>query len=507
MTQNKGLFTATLIATILTTQAALAGPVPPIPDPPREYRAVWCATVNRIDWPPVAGTNPSQVAQQKSRLLAHLQMMVNANMNAMYFQVRPEADAIYNSTIEPWSHYLTGSQFIASTWDPLEYLVEEAHKRGIEVHAWINPYRASTSTNISGKASSHITKLRSDLIIRHGSQLYIDPGKQDSIDWIVNVVEDIVSRYNVDGVVFDDYFYPAQNFADEATFAAYQNNGGTMDIHDWRRDNVDRLIETTYNSIKAIRNTCQFSVGPFGIWRPGNPPGISGNDYYATHYCDTRKWLQNGWVDSLSPQLYWPTDSPNQTFGPLINWWVAQNPDRHVLASTATYRVGDSDFDTYGNVWSNKTAQEIVDQINLVRNANGVGHVHFSVRWLTDDPLNKNVRMTLQNGLYKEQALRPISWWLDNTPPPAPNASISQPYSNPPRRMIQFSQNPGDEPARYWVIYTYNGNQWNWHVVPGQLTQYSVFEPVQEFAVSAVDATGNESDRSGFTSVSNWTLY
>jgi uncharacterized lipoprotein YddW (UPF0748 family) len=506
-TAGQAKYAASILAGFLAASTSLVhAAVPAIPDPPRDYRAAWCATVSNIDWPPRSGTSSAIVSEQKARLLQHLDAMADANMNAMYLQVRPACDAMYNSPIEPWSQWLTGSQLTNATWDPLTFAVDEAHKRGIELHAWVNPYRAALDHSTSNKSAKHVTRARPDLCVQYSDgKTYMNPGKAGTITWITNVIEDMVTRYDIDGVVFDDYFYPGTDFPDDATYQAYLNNGGTMNLNDWRRDNVDRLIQQCYTRIHQIRNSCQFSVGPFGIWRPGNPPGIIGSDYYATHYCDTRKWLRNGWVDSLSPQLYWPTDSPGQPFGALIEWWADQNPNRHVMASTADYRVGSSAYNTGGNMWSTKTAQEIVSQVNLTHQLGGVGNVHYSIRWLTEDP--KGVRAALRAGPYAKDALRPASTWLDSTPPPPPTASTGTPYGVPPRRNITFSQSPTDEKAAYWVVYTYNGSQWKWAVLPGESTSYVAAEPVVEYAVSAVDRSGNESARTGFTAVNDWNLY
>jgi len=460
---------------------------PPIPATPRDYRCAWCATVTNIDWPPSAGVSASVVNSQKARLRAHLDAMVAAHMNAMYFQVRPACDAMYNSSKEPWSKWLTGSQNTAATYDPLSFAITEAHNRGIELHAWINPYRASTDQTTSTKNSKHVMKARPDLCIAYSDgRTYMDPGKADTITWITTVIADIVTRYDVDGVVFDDYYYPGPDFQDGATYQAYVNGGGSMTLDNWRRDNVNRLIQSCYSTIHGIRQSCQFEIGPFGIWRPGYPSGIVGADYYAEHYCDTRLWLKQGWVDSLSPQLYWTIDSPGQPFGPLIEWWVQQNPARHVLASTADYRVGASNAG-----WSDKTAAEIVNQVNLTHEKGGVGDVHYSIKWLTDDP--KGVRAALTAGPYAHDALRPASTWLDNVPPPAPDVELGPAVGSPPVRTLTFSQNAGDEKANWWCVNTYNGSAWTLKVLPGVVNSYQIGSTVEEYAVSAVDRCGNES--------------
>lgn len=478
--------------TCISTLVAATHAAPAVPPTPREYRGAWCATVTNIDWPAQAGTTAATVTAQKARLIAHLDALAAANMNAIYFQVRPAGDAMYSSPIEPWSQWLTGSQNTNATYDPLTFAVTEAHKRGIELHAWVNPYRAALDQTTSNKSPKHVMRARPDLCVSYtDGRTYMNPGKADTRTWIQNVIADIVTRYDVDGVVFDDYFYPGTNFNDSSTYQAYVNGGGTLSLDNWRRDNVDQLILGCYNTIHGIRNSCQFSVGPFGIWRPGYPSGVTGADYYATHYCDTRKWLQNGWVDSLSPQLYWTLDSTGQPFGALNDWWVAQNPDRYVMPSTADYRVGST-----STGWSNKTAQEIVDQVNRTIQGHGVGNIHYSIKYLTDDP--KGVRAALTAGPYSKDVLPPARSWLDHTPPGLPVVSVGAPTGTPPRRTITLGQASGDEKANWWCVNTYNGSQWTLTVISGTLASYMLPAGTTEFAVSAVDRSGNES---GFTQI------
>lgn len=478
-----------LASVYLLTVTALQA-TPAIPAPPREYRAAWCATVTNIDWPPAAGVSAATVTSQKNRLLAHLDALADAKMNAIYFQVRPACDAMYNSTIEPPSQWLTGSQKTAATWDPLAFAVSEGHKRGIEVHAWVNPYRAALDQNTSTKAANHVMIAHPDYCVAYSDgRTYLDPGKPEVITYIESVIAEIVTNYDVDGVVFDDYFYPGTNFGDSGSYKDYLDSGGSMGIDDWRRDNVNRLIFECSEMIHAIRRSCQFEVGPFGIWRPGYPTGVTGSDYYAGHYCDTRLWLQQGWVDSLSPQLYWPLASPGQPFAALIEWWAQQNPARHVLASTADYRVGSS---AYAN-WGGTTNAEIVNQVITTYQKGGVGTVHYSIKYLTDD-INQQ-RTALKAGPYALDALRPASTWLDNVPPPAPDVDISAPSGTPAMRTISFAQPRHAEAATWWCVYTYDGTAWKLKVLPGATTSLQVADGLEDFAVFAVDRCGNMGPR------------
>jgi len=321
-------------AALAAISAAVASPpagyqpssvVPPAPL--REFRAAWIATVGNIDWP---SRKTLSTQEQKAELLAILDRAAQLKLNALIFQVRPACDALYASRIEPWSEYLTSTmgQPPEPFYDPLDFAVEEAHKRGLELHAWFNPYRARLLAAGSPAAPNHVSKTRPQLVRQYGKYLWLDPGERAVQDYSLSVIMDVVNRYDVDGIHFDDYFYPYKekdaegkelDFPDDASWRRF-GAGGKLSRDDWRRENVNLFIERVYKSIKAAKPWVKFGISPFGIWRPGNPPQIKGFDAFAELYADSRKWLANGWVDYFAPQLYWPIDPPDQSFPVLLRW-------------------------------------------------------------------------------------------------------------------------------------------------------------------------------------------
>jgi uncharacterized lipoprotein YddW (UPF0748 family) len=308
----------------------------------RELRAVWVASVFRLDFPSAAGLSEAAI---RAELAAIVETSAAAGLNAIYFQVRPESDALYASSIEPWSRFLTGTQGRDPGYDPLALLIELAAPRGIEVHAWINPLRGLTTTAIT-VAPNHVSRTLADAAIAYDGGITMDPSDPRVQAHVVEVVVDLVSRYDVDGVVFDDYFYPYPDdtrspFPDDGSYAAYTAAGGSLGRSDWRRDNVNRLIAAVAAAIEEEEPWVRFGVSPFGIYRPGMPPGVVGLDAYETIACDPLAWIAAGSVDYVAPQLYWPTTSSGQPFGDLIAWWADQGTEeRPVLATLGPYRLG-----------------------------------------------------------------------------------------------------------------------------------------------------------------------
>ncbi|MCK5940654.1 MAG: family 10 glycosylhydrolase, partial [Planctomycetes bacterium] len=318
---------------------------PPLPD--REFRAAWVATVANIDWPSRPGL---PVAQQQQEARAILDRLVELNMNAVVFQVRPHADALYDSPLEPWSAYLTGAQGQAPTpyYDPLAFWIDEAHARGLQLHAWFNPYRANHPSNPGDICERSIVRARPELVVKLGNKGYwwMDPAMAEVQDLTTSVVMDVVRRYDIDGVHLDDYFYPyrsyhdGQDFPDDRSWSAYRASGGELARNDWRRRAVDTLIERLYREIKAAKPRVEFGISPFGIWRPGHPRGIQGLDQYDVLFADAKRWWNEGWVDYYSPQLYWPIAQVAQSFPVLLGWWRDQNRHgRHLWPGTSISRA------------------------------------------------------------------------------------------------------------------------------------------------------------------------
>ena len=432
------------------------------PPPVREFRAAWIATVGNIDWP---STNALTTAQQKAELLAILDRASRLKLNAVIFQVRPACDALYASKIEPWSEYLTGTMGRAPEpyYDPLAFAIEEAHKRGLELHAWFNPYRARFSGAKSPIAANHIAKTHPQLVRRYGPYLWLDPGEKQVQDYSLNVVMDVVKRYDVDGVHFDDYFYPykekdvAGNPLDFPDSVSWRRFGarGKLGREDWRRQNVDIFVERVYRAIKARKPWVKFGISPFGIWRPLNPPTIRGLDAYAELYADSRKWLANGWVDYFAPQLYWPIDAPAQSFPVLLKWWANQNlKGRLLLAGLNSAKAG--------GPWQ---PEEIINQIRLARQQSGAsGHVHWDMRSLMR---NDSLVLALEHHVYAEPVLVPACPWLSKTVPAKPKLTLwVNDGSNKP--AIRWAA-AGAEKVSLWLVQTRSGSQWTTQILPGSV--------------------------------------
>ncbi len=389
------------------------------PAPPREFRGVWVATVANIDWPSKEGLS---TAQQKAELISILDRAVRLKLNAVIFQVRPACDAIYDSAVEPWSEYLTGAMGHAPSpyYDPLKFAIIEAHKRGIELHAWFNPYRARHISAKSAISPSHISRTHPQLVRNYGKYLWLDPGEPAVQEHTFNVVMDVVQRYDIDGVHFDDYFYPYQEkdaagreleFPDEPSWKQFGSKG-RLNRDDWRRENVNLLVQRVYRAIKLAKPWVRFGISPFGIWRPGSPPQIKGFDAYARLYADSRKWLARGWVDYFVPQLYWPIESPEQSFPVLLRWWAEQNvKERNLWPGLDTTKVGE-----------NRGPEEIAAQIHLARRQTGVsGEVLYSMKSLMS---NTSLDTTLERQVYSHPALVPTCPWLSTARPQKPNLTL-----------------------------------------------------------------------------------
>ena len=329
-----------------------------------EFRGAWVATVYNLNFPSHAGLSASAQKEQIRRLV---DAAANAGLNALMIQVRPEGDALYESDLEPWSRFLTGTQGASPGYDPLAAFIEEAKRHDITIHAWINPYRAVANAS-NACASSHEIYQNKNAVRRVSSSLWMDPGDAEVRQHVARVIRDLVSRYSVAGVVLDDYFYPYPGrghprgtFPDGTTYARYRANGGRLGIDDWRRHNVDLLIENLHAVVKEARPHALFGVSPFGIYTIGAPAGVHAElDQYRDLYADPVKWMKEGWVDYLSPQLYW-RDGSAQSYSALLQWWRSSEANPHqvpIFPSIALERLGAG----YG--WP---ASEIARQLSLER--------------------------------------------------------------------------------------------------------------------------------------------
>ncbi len=383
----------------------------PAPEITREFRGVWVATVDNIDFPSKPGLS---VVQMKRELTAIIQRCDELGINAILFQVRPSADALYKSPHEPWSWFLTGQQgrAPAENFDPLQFAIDESHRRGIELHAWCNPYRALHPAQKGGVSGDHISKTHASAVKKYGTYLWMNPAEPDVQQRSFEVFMDLVDRYDIDGLHIDDYFYPYPvrtggnkvDFPDSESFTRYRNAGGKLSKSDWRRSNVDTFIQRVHRGIKSRKPWVKFGISPFGIYRPGVPAGIkAGLDQYEDLYADALGWYQKGWCDYYSPQLYWPINQTPQAFPTLLNWWAGQRKANvHLWPGLYTSRTNPSN----GN-WK---ATEITEQLKLIR-ANRVsdGAVHFSMKPLMQ---NHNGITDALKKIYAQPAISPESPWL-----------------------------------------------------------------------------------------------
>ncbi len=466
-----------------------------IPTIPREFRGVWVTTVGNGNWPSQAGL---PVDQQQWEALAILDRCVELRLNAVVFQVRSQCDALYASSLEPWSYFLTGQQGKAPDpfYDPLEFWTAEAHSRGLELHAWLNPYRANHASHKGEPADSSVVRRRPDLALRLGSKGYVwlDPSHPDTRAHSLAVVRDIVDRYDLDGIHFDDYFYPypdyndGRDFPDDETWTSYQKAGGNLSRSDWRRQSVDTFVREVYEGIKSARPHVKFGISPFGIWRPGHPAGIEGFDAYDVLFADARLWLTEGWVDYLTPQLYWPISQIPQSFPVLLGWWASQNEKgRHLWPGLYTGRVEPDGW----------PAREAVDQVMVSRGMlpDAPGHVHFHANTLMGDCVGsdgKEVGAHLRDTVYRTQALVPPCPWLGSRAPDAPeNVSSARQGSE-----VTVSWLPVPGAFLYAVCWT-GAHGWEWQILSGEATGCSLDAAAlasegAQIAVSAVDRLGNE---------------
>jgi uncharacterized lipoprotein YddW (UPF0748 family) len=363
----------------------------------REFRGAWVATVYDLDWPSKPGL---PAATQKAQLRALLHRAAELKLNAILLQVRPASDALYASKREPWSEFLSGKAGVSPGYDPLEFATAEAHARGLELHAWVNPFRAAVSAS-EELPPNHVARQHPEWVRRFGKQLWIDPGEPAARDYVVSVITDIARRYDVDGVHLDDYFYPYPlrpgdaSFPDDSSWQRFGVKSG-LSRADWRRENINDFVRSLYRAVKATKPRVRVGISPFGIWRPGVPPTIEAQlDAYAQLFADSRKWLTEGWIDYLAPQLYWSIEPAKQSFPVLLDWWRAQSHGKAVWPGIATERIG-----------SQRPAREIVEQIALTRvGTSSPGHIHWSMKALLRN--QGGIDNLLEAGSYAEKAETP----------------------------------------------------------------------------------------------------
>jgi uncharacterized lipoprotein YddW (UPF0748 family) len=489
----------------------------------REFRGVWVAAVSNIDWP----SRPAlPVDSQKLELIQILDRSKEIGLNAVILHIRPAGDALYDSKLEPWSEYLTGTQGKAPDpfYDPLEFAVREAHARGLELHAWFNPYRARHPSARTEFALNHIARTHPDLVKPYGSFLWMDPGEDYVRNRTVEVIVDVTRRYDVDGVHIDDYFYPYRergpdgseiDFPDSASYARYRASGGKLERSDWRRSNVDRFVKQMYEAVKKTKPWVKVGISPIGTWRPGmGAPQIRGFDAYESIFADARKWFVDGDLDYFVPQLYWPIARTDVSFPILLDWWAKQNPRRRALYA------GLIPSSVAANNWH---GDEIIGQVYTTRAHDGAdGHVHFSMRSLMPNgaftPLADSIQQPRLDSIiatrrrtqarrdsmttrmmretYARPALVPAMPWLDRQGPPAPAAALERLGG---RTSVRITPANG-EAAFLWVLQSkWAGGDWHTEIVPANQRAWTITAPSAqageplEVWVSAVDRMANQS--------------
>ena len=490
-----------------TQRLSLQLPPEPPPDVPREFRAAYATPIwdrGFKDWPSRPGMSPEE---QRAELRGMIDHAASIGLNAIVLHVRLAGDALYPTPLAPWSAFLSerSGEAPSPAYDPLKFAIDEAHAHGIQLHAWFNPFRAMLPIFAGKAAPSHVTKKHPEWIRKYGTQTWIDPGDPAARKHVLDVMLDVVRRYDVDGVHIDDYFYPYREsqvvtrrvkgkrvrnrvdiqFPDNSTWARY-GKGNFDSRDDWRRANIDDFVRSLYRGVKAIKPTVLVGISPFGIWRSGVPDGVRGLDAYGEIYADSRKWLAQGWLDYIAPQLYWEVGGYQDRFRALDAWWRRENPNaRYIWPALYTSKV-------YGghDAWP---LGEIRTQVDAVRESRaGVeepsGHVHFRMGALfaNDDRLARNLGAS-----YQARAIVPGFPWLGAMPPAAPLVSVVT-TDGP----AKFAITPGDSvTVRWWLIQTRaRDGQWTTALRPAgegriDASAFGVNEAA-ELAVTAISMSG-----------------
>ncbi len=430
----------------------------PTVSPKYEFRGVWVATVNNIDWPSKKGL---PVDEQKAEFIRLLNFQQRLGMNAVIVQIRPASDAFYPSQYEPWSEYLNGSQGLAPNpyYDPLQFMIDETHKRGMEFHAWLNPYRAVFNIHTSSVSPTHITRMHPEWFINYGAVKYFNPGLPEVREYVLKIVKDILSRYNIDGLHMDDYFYPyritGKEFQDNA---AYQKYGIGLGKEVWRRSNCDSIIKQIHDAVIEIKPLIPFGISPFGVWRNQSRDERgsntrAGQTNYDDLYADILLWLQKGWIDYVAPQLYWEIGNKLCDYETLLNWWAGHSYGKNIYIGHGIYRTGENPTPAWRN------PNELPDEIKMLReNENVQGSIFFSAGNFNYNPNGWND--SLQNNYYKYPALIPPMAWIDTISPQKPSiTSLSEDKAAATPRFIvdgKAAEKNETEEVKNYVLYISN---------------------------------------------------
>ncbi|MFT3932529.1 MAG: family 10 glycosylhydrolase [Chitinophagaceae bacterium] len=471
--------------------------------PKKEFRGVWIATVDNIDWPTRGNYNADS---QKAEFIRILDAHQRNGINAVVVQVRPAADAFYPSSYEPWSQWLTGKQGLPPSpyYDPLQFMIEEAHKRGMEFHAWCNPYRAEFAIGKSSIAPTHITRIHPEWFLPYGTVRLFDPGNKEAQQYVVKVIRDIVSRYDIDAVHFDDYFYPyriaGKEFPDNAS---YQKYGNGLSKDDWRRSNTDSIILALSKAIKEEKKDCRFGISPFGVWRNADKDTAGSNSKagqtnYDDLYADILLWLKQGWIDYVAPQLYWEFEHAHAPYGPLLDWWNKHTYGRQCYIGLGIFKAGSN-----AN-WRDK--DELPRQIRELRNMPNInGMIYFSSKSFDRNPNGWND--SLRNNYYKYPAFPPPMSWVDTSSVAMPSVKVVSTNSYANSLLLSLQNTDSTRKIKAFVVYAFaegdmikdaNDPKNIVRILPAGegMVEYSIpqsGEHMKQYAFSCIDYANNES--------------
>ena len=421
--------------------------------PKREMRAVWIATIANIDWPSSSGLSSEQ---QQKEFLELLDLCKAYNMNTVVFQIRPASDAFYASEFEPWSQWLTGKQGKSPDpfYDPLKFASTECHKRGIDLHVWINPYRAVSDVNSNRTSPAHISNVHPEWFITYGKTKIFDPGLPETRNYVTKIVGDIVRRYDIDAIHMDDYFYPYRiagvEFPDDRSFKDYPRGYSASQRDDWRRHNVDMIIQQLHDSIKSIKPWVEFGISPFGVWRnaqkdPAGSKTKAGQTNYDDLFADIVKWEQNQWIDYVTPQIYWEIGKEIADYKIIADWWSHNTYGTQLFIGHGLYKL---DPEAKEKSW--QSSNEIINQVKLNRKHSTIsGSIFYSAKFLRKNPLE--VHQRLQERYYRYPALTPANERITPLIPKDPGNALIKVSDE----RLQFSWEKGEN-TKSFVIYQFS---------------------------------------------------
>lgn len=423
--------------------------------PKREFRSAWVTTFTNLDWPSKRGL---KVDELKTEFITILNSFKKSGINAVIAQVRASGDAFYKSKHAPWSEWLTGVQGVApeNGFDPLEFMIDECHKRNMEFHAWLNPFRAVSHTKFSSVASSNLVNKKPEWFFTYGNSKYFNPGVPQAREHIVALVDEIINNYDVDAIHFDDYFYPytieGQEIPDQQLFE--KEGRGCNNIHDWRRDNINLLVKAVAEGIKRKKSHVKFGVSPLAIWRnkkqdPNGSLTNSGQTSYDNLYCDTKLWVEENWVDYIAPQMYWSTQNSYANFTNLMDWWISNKSLSHLYIGHAIYKLNETNKHSFSR-------DELINQINMTRNSSAInGSIYFRAEPFVKN--HQNFQSSLAATVYRYPSLVPPMKWIDSIPPNAPEKlKIRSKHHHNYLKWKAPNFTSDMDSAAYYVVYRFN---------------------------------------------------